>query len=81
MSADLQHLIMSADVPSDLEDAIYKSYEDIEMQMGKDVSVSLRSSALGEDSLGASFAGQFKSLLNVSHDSLIESYKEIVASK
>ena len=81
LSADLQRLIMSSDVPSDLEDAIYKAYEEVEREMGTGVRVSLRSSALGEDSLGASFAGQFKSLLNVSHDSLMESYKEIVASK
>ncbi len=81
LSTDLQRLIMSAKMPGDLEDEIFRAYEAIEREMGKDVRVSLRSSALGEDSLGASFAGQFKSLLNVSHDSLIESYKEIVASK
>ncbi len=81
LSAHIQRLIMTSGVPGDLEEEIFRAYEKIEVQMGTGVSVSLRSSAVGEDALGASFAGQFKSLLNVSHDDLIDSYKEIVASK
>ena len=41
----------------------------------------MRSSALGEDAQEASFAGQYRSILNVSPEYLILSYKEIVASK
>src|SRR4030043_1475593 len=41
--------------------------------------VSLRSSAIGEDS-ELSFAGQYVSVLNVSRDKLIETYKHIMAS-
>ncbi len=41
----------------------------------------MRSSALGEDAREASFAGQYRSILNVSPEYLILSYKEIVASK
>jgi len=41
--------------------------------------VSLRSSAIGEDS-ELSYAGQYLSLLNVGPEDLLESYKEVVAS-
>lgn len=81
LSMDIQQLIISSEVPAELEEAIYRAHETIEQKMGKGTMVSLRSSAVGEDALGASFAGQFKSLLNVSQDSMIESYKEIVADR
>jgi pyruvate,water dikinase len=42
--------------------------------------VALRSSALGEDTL-FSFAGQYKTFLNVRGDELVERYREILASK
>jgi pyruvate, water dikinase len=81
LSTDLQNLILSASLPSDLENEILRAYEFLEKSQGKGVRVSMRSSALGEDSSGTTFAGQFRSTLNVSSESIIYSYKDIVASK
>ncbi len=81
LSADIQQLIIRAAVPPDLEEAIMDSYRHLEAKAGEGVKVSMRSSALGEDLAGTSFAGQYRSQLNVSPEDLIEAYKEIVASK
>lgn len=81
LSSDIQHLIISSPFPEDLEQAILQAYKQVEKETGPDVKVSVRSSALGEDSAGMSFAGQFKSELNVSQETLIQAYKEVVASK
>jgi pyruvate,water dikinase len=85
LSNEIQSLIISATVPSELSEAIQTAYdhtiERIQKKSRGDFSphVSLRSSALGEDS-ELSFAGQYQSVLNVSRDKLIETYKHIVAS-
>ena len=80
-SAEIQKLIGQAPLPIPLEDAILSAYRDLRIKAGEGVRVSLRSSALGEDTQEASFAGQYRSILNVSPEFLILSYKEIVASK
>jgi pyruvate, water dikinase len=80
-SAEIQKLIVQASVPGNLEEAIFEAYRALRKKTGEGVQVSLRSSALGEDAEGASFAGQYRSMLNVSQEYLILSYKEIVASK
>jgi pyruvate, water dikinase len=81
LSADIQQLIIRATVPPDLQEAILAAYQALESKAGEGVKVSMRSSALGEDLAGASFAGQYRSQLNVSPEDLIQAYKEIVASK
>ena len=80
-SAEIQNLIITASCPQELEDAIIKAYTDLMEKAGHDLHVSMRSSALGEDTINASFAGQYRSVLNVSREDLILSYKEILASK
>lgn len=85
LSNEIQSLINSATVSSELSEAIRAAYDHtmkrIQKKSRDDFSpyVSLRSSALGEDS-ELSFAGQYLSVLNVSRDKLIETYKHIVAS-
>ena len=81
LSATIQQSIIRAEIPEDLREEILNAYAELERGYGERVKVSMRSSALGEDSSGMSFAGQYRSELNVSPDSLLEAYKEIVAGK
>lgn len=80
-STDIQKLIIDAPVPAELEEAIRQAYDHLVEKLGAAVNVSMRSSAIGEDTKEASFAGQYRSVLNVSSDYLTVSYKEILASK
>ncbi len=80
LSSNLQKLLVSAEVPEEIAAAI----EAAGAQLAKpatDTRFALRSSALGEDSAGASFAGQYQSLLNVRREHLLDSYLEVIASK
>lgn len=81
LCAKIRTMILEAEVPPELEEAILAAHDRLFAREGSPINVALRSSALGEDSAQASFAGQYKSLLNLNRDSLIEGYKEIVASK
>ena len=81
LSAQIQQQIIRADVPEELAGAILRAYAELEKAEGRGVKVSLRSSALGEDSGQSSFAGLYRSELNVSADNIIQAYKEIAASK
>ncbi len=81
LSAEIQQLIIRAAVPPTLERAITDAYAELEKRAGQGVKVSLRSSALGEDSSDTSFAGQYRSELNVSSENIIQAYKEVAASK
>ena len=81
LSSEIQQRIIRAEVPAELETAIRDEYQRMCERAGGPVRVSFRSSALGEDASGATFAGQFRSLLNVAPDSFLEAYKEVVASK
>ncbi len=80
-SSEVQMLIIGAEMPPDLEEAISRAYEELEARAGGPLRVALRSSAIGEDAAETSFAGQYRSELNVSREHLFTVYKEILASK
>src|SRR3989344_4873791 len=61
----VREIILKSTLPQDLQDAIIKSYSDLENKYGKDVDVAVRSSATAEDLPGASFAGQQETYLNI----------------
>lgn len=80
-SAAIQQMISNSRLPADLEEKIYSAYAALEQETKNDVTVAMRSSALGEDYAGASFAGQYHTELNIHKEFLGQTYKEIVASK
>jgi pyruvate,water dikinase len=81
LSAEIQQMIIRAEVPPDLAEAIRAAWAAMEAEAGGKVTVALRSSALGEDTTGSSFAGQYRSELNVSADTVLEAYRDVLASK
>jgi pyruvate,water dikinase len=81
LSAKIRQTIIMADIPEDLEIAIKDSCAELERNAGRKIRLALRSSAIGEDSAGSSFAGLYHSELNVSSDNILEVYKNVVAGK
>jgi pyruvate,water dikinase len=81
LSSEIQQLIIKSRIPDDLADAIKQAYNKLESDTKGKVTLALRSSALGEDTQESSFAGQYRSELNVSFDSIFHAYKEVLASK
>ncbi len=81
-SEEIQALILSAALPAELETAILTAHSDLCDRLGlaiRDARVAMRSSAIGEDG-ELSFAGQYLTMLNVSAERLITTYKYVVAS-
>ncbi len=72
-------MIMQSEVPPDLREAIETSYAKLCKKVGRKTMVSVRSSAIREDS-EFSFAGQYATFLNVPGDLIMQKYKEVVAS-
>lgn len=81
LSTEIRELIMAAEVPERLAREIRRSYEALQAKMGKPVPLALRSSAIGEDSAEHSFAGQYRSELNIRPENLLDAYKSIIAGK
>lgn len=82
--SQVRHLVMSAEYPKDLEEAITKAHVQLAEKLGLDIldlDLAVRSSATAEDLATASFAGQQESYLNIRGTSnLLEAIKKAIAS-
>jgi len=81
LSSEIQQLIIKSRIPDDLVDDVRQAYIKLESDTKGKLTLALRSSALGEDTRESSFAGQYRSELNVSFESIFQAYKEVLASK
>jgi len=79
-AVQLTEKIMCARIPPDIEEAIFQTLGSIEWDNGHDIRLALRSSAVAEDSQ-SSFAGQYRTVLNVARNEIINAYKAVIASK
>ncbi|MEW6336993.1 MAG: PEP/pyruvate-binding domain-containing protein [Acidobacteriota bacterium] len=79
-SGEMQALVLAADIPRDVREAITLAAHDLYRKAPGRPRISLRSSAIGEDS-HSSFAGQYSSFLNVPIEQVLRRYRETVASK
>jgi pyruvate,water dikinase len=78
-SARATQLIESAPMPPDVAEAIERAVAALPGGPGRRFAV--RSSALMEGGFEMSFAGQYRSLLNVPAEAVVEAFKRVVASK
>ena len=81
LSSSLRLLVVNAPVPEELANAIMERARAVEEASGGAVRWAVRSSALLEDAPGMSFAGQYRSLLGVCAEDLVDAYKEVLASQ
>jgi pyruvate,water dikinase len=79
VSRQIQDIVTAAPIPDDLADEITQSYKKLREKNPR-ARFALRSSAIGEDT-EFSFAGQYRSVLNVRAAELLESYRAVLASK
>jgi pyruvate,water dikinase len=85
ISEEIQRLIVSASIPEKLQDELLSGYDSIAGPEDRSSGpmgpprISMRSSAVGEDS-ELSFAGQYLSVLNVTREKMLTAYKRIIGS-
>ena len=79
VSADIQQLVVRSPVPAELQDAVTAAWDILQRRAGRRITVALRSSAVGEDLTESSFAGQYRSELNVSAERFFDGYKHVLA--
>jgi pyruvate,water dikinase len=76
-----RNLILKGKLPEDLKKETIMAYRELGKKYGSNLDVAVRTSGVAEDTLGASFAGQFETYLNVSGEKkLLEAIKKSIAS-
>ncbi len=78
---EMQKIVMESPLPPDLEELLQVHYARLEKATYPGCRVALRSSALGEDTAGVSFAGLYSTFLNVDRGTIGDLYKKVIASK
>ena len=82
VSSQIRQLIMAADVPEPIYHAVVDAYTKVKQRHGgQEIKMAVRSSAYGEDAENSSFAGQYRSELNVGFSQFFYYYKQVMASK
>jgi pyruvate,water dikinase len=81
LCAEVQQLVLRAPLPESLSDALKSACERLSGRLGNPPTLAFRSSAVGEDAVHSSFAGQYHSELNVDPDDADYAYKTVAASK
>lgn len=81
-SIKAKELIMSTQIPNDLQEEIIKAYKDLSLlYKEQEIDVAVRSSATAEDLPTASFAGQQETFLNIKgKEKLLQACKQCFAS-
>ncbi|TET85632.1 MAG: hypothetical protein E3J46_09345 [Desulfobacteraceae bacterium] len=79
-SHELVEFILKAQMPPDMGEKILNAFHTLQKTIGKNARLAMRSSAVGEDTK-SSFAGQYRTILNVGEDDLLDAYKAVIASK
>ena len=80
-SEKIQQLILDAPLPAALKHQLFANFDQLQAATEKELTVAMRSSALGEDLGNASFAGLYHSELKVARQDLTQAYKKVLASK
>ncbi|SKA96440.1 pyruvate, water dikinase [Paucidesulfovibrio gracilis DSM 16080] len=81
LSSAIQQRIINAPLPGDVASEIRTRCQEMAEERGEELRLAVRSSSLAEDGGESSFAGQYRTVLNVWLENVCEVYKEVVASK
>jgi len=76
-----RELVLKGEIPADLKEEIISAHQRLIKKYGPATVVAVRTSGVAEDTIGASFAGQFETYLNVSsEDQLLTAVRNSIAS-
>ena len=82
VSQGIRELIFKAEIPPKIEEALTEASERLRQNAhSPDMAFVVRSSAVGEDELDASFAGLYETVINPRVENLGNAYKRVIASK